>query len=100
MTLGSNPDGSRQPVEEIMAGVHRWTEEWKAEHQGKPLDELVRIGLETRAETLALLATLTDDELALEDPGRAVGRRHRRRDHGGQRRPRPHALQVGRGRPA
>jgi hypothetical protein len=69
MTLGSNSDGTRQSREEIMAGVHRWTEEWKQEHQGKPLDELVRIGLGVRAETLALLASLSDEDLASKIPG-------------------------------
>jgi hypothetical protein len=69
MTLGRNADGSRQPVEEIMAGVHRWTEEWKVEHAGKSLDELVRIGLAIRSETLALLASLSDEDLASKIPG-------------------------------
>ena len=69
MTLGRNEDGSRQPPEEIMASVHRWTEEWKVEHAGKPLDELVRIGLAVRADTLALLSTLTDEQLASKIPG-------------------------------
>lgn len=62
-------DGTPQSMEEIMAGIHAWTEEWKAEQTGKPLDELVRIGLATRADTLALLAELTDDELASTIPG-------------------------------
>lgn len=56
-------DGSPQSMEEIMADIHSWTEEWKAEHEGKPLGELVRIGLATRADTLSLLAELTDEEL-------------------------------------
>lgn len=57
-------DGSPQSMEEIMAGIHAWTEEWKAEHAGTPFSELVRIGLATRADTLALLAELTDEQLA------------------------------------
>lgn len=69
MTLGSNPDGTRQSREEIMAGIHRWTEEWADDHRGKPFSELVRIGLEVRADTLALLASLSDDELASTIPG-------------------------------
>lgn len=69
MTLGTNSDGTRQSREEVIAGVHRWTEEWKAEHAGKPLDELVRIGLAVRAETLALLASLTDKQLESKIPG-------------------------------
>ncbi|MGI8793463.1 MAG: DinB family protein [Acidimicrobiales bacterium] len=69
MTLGSNPDGSRQSTEEIMAGIHRWTEEWADENRGKPFDELVRIGLEVRSETLAYLASLTQEQLDSKIPG-------------------------------
>jgi len=63
------PDGSPQSMEEIMATIHSWTEEWKAEHSGKPFVELVRIGQEVRADTLALLAELSDDDLASKIPG-------------------------------
>jgi hypothetical protein len=69
MTLGRNDDGSRQSMEEIMATVHAWTEGWADEHRGKPFDELVRIGLAVRADTLALLAELSDDDLASTIPG-------------------------------
>lgn len=62
-------DGSRQSMDEIMAGIHGWTEEWKAEHEGKPFVELVRIGQAVRAETLALLAELSDEELESKIPG-------------------------------
>ncbi|MEL6891375.1 MAG: DinB family protein [Actinomycetota bacterium] len=62
-------DGSPQSMDEIMAGIHAWTEEWKAEHADTPFEELVRIGLATRSETLALLAALSDDELASTIPG-------------------------------
>jgi hypothetical protein len=64
-----NADGTPQSMEQIMAGIHAWTEEWCKEHQGKPFDELVRIGLETRAETLAYLATLTQEQLDSKIPG-------------------------------
>ncbi|MDQ1402482.1 MAG: hypothetical protein QOG03_798 [Actinomycetota bacterium] len=69
MTIGTNPDGTRQGMDEIMAGIHQWTEGWADEHRGKALDELVRIGLRVRAETLQLLAELTDDELESKIPG-------------------------------
>lgn len=69
MTLGRNSDGTRQKPEEVMATVHNWTEEWAEENRGKPLDELVRIGLATRAETLALLAELEDEQLESKIPG-------------------------------
>ncbi len=64
-----NDDGTPQSMEQIMAGIHSWTEEWKAEHEGKSLDELVRIGLAVRAETLAYLAELSDEDLASTIPG-------------------------------
>jgi hypothetical protein len=64
-----NADGTPQTMEQIMAGIHAWTEEWCQEHKGKSLDELVRIGLETRAETLAYLATLTQEQLDSKIPG-------------------------------
>ncbi len=64
-----NEDGTPQSMEQVMAGIHAWTEEWCKEHQGKPLDELVRIGLATRSETLALLASLTDEQLESKIPG-------------------------------
>ena len=62
-------DGTPQSMEEIMADIHAWTEEWKAEHADKPFEELVRIGLAVRAETLALLASLSDEDLASRIPG-------------------------------
>jgi hypothetical protein len=62
-------DGSPQSMEEIMASIHSWTEEWKTQHSGKPFVELVRIGQAVRADTLALLAELSDDDLASKIPG-------------------------------
>lgn len=55
--------------DDIMAAVNRYTEEWAVEHRGKPLDELVRIGAETRGDTLRLLSSLTDEQLADRIPG-------------------------------
>ena len=49
--------------------VHEFTEKWKREQEGKTLDELVRVGLAVRADTLALLAELTDEQLASKIPG-------------------------------
>lgn len=63
MTIGRNADGSARPREEVMAFLHGWTEEWASQHRGKPLDELVRIGAETRADTLKLLSELTQEQL-------------------------------------
>ena len=55
--------------EEIMAWVHQFTESWKTEQQGKPLDELVRVGLAVRSDTLMLLSELTDEQLLSVIPG-------------------------------
>jgi hypothetical protein len=69
MTIGTNKDGTRQGMDEIMAGIHKWTESWADEHRGKAFEDLVRIGLVVRAETLQLLAELTDDQLESKIPG-------------------------------
>jgi hypothetical protein len=58
-----------RPLEDLMAYVHAFTESWKVEQEGKPLDELVRIGQATRADTLKLLSELTDEQLASKIPG-------------------------------
>lgn len=64
-----NDDGTPQSREQVMAWVHRWTEAWADEHRGKPFVELVRTGQEVRADTLKLLAELTDEQLASTIPG-------------------------------
>lgn len=65
-----DPSGkAMRPIEDVMAYVHAYTEGWKNEQEGKPLDDLVRIGLEVRSDTLALLAELTDEQLASKIPG-------------------------------
>jgi len=55
--------------EDVMAYVHAFTEKWKVENDGKPVDELARIGAEVRSDTLALLSELNDDQLASKIPG-------------------------------
>ncbi len=60
-------------LEDVMAYVHRFTEGWKVEQENKPLDELVKIGLAVRADTLTLLSELTDDQLASKIPGAPWG---------------------------
>ncbi len=64
-----NKDGTEQSRDQVMAGVHRWTEAWADEQRGKPLSELARVGLAVRAETLKLLTGLTDEQLASTIPG-------------------------------
>ncbi|HYD08610.1 MAG TPA: DinB family protein [Acidimicrobiales bacterium] len=55
--------------DDIMKQVNAFTEEWAIQHRGKPLEELVRIGAETRGDTLQLLSQLTDEQLADRIPG-------------------------------
>jgi hypothetical protein len=65
-----DPSGkAMKPIEDVMAYVHSYTAGWKREQEGKPLDELVRIGLAVRADTLQLLSELTDEQLASKIPG-------------------------------
>ncbi len=58
-----NADGTKAELPEIMARVHALNETWVSEHRGKSFSEVVALGQRVRAETLALLAELTDDEL-------------------------------------
>jgi DinB superfamily len=58
-----------RPMADIMASVHALTESWKVEQEGKSIDELVRIGLAVRSDTLALLAELDDEQLSSKIPG-------------------------------
>lgn len=69
MQIGRNSDGSQQPREQVMAGVHKWTEAWAEKHRGKSLDELVSVGLAVRSDTLKLLSELTDEQLESKIPG-------------------------------
>jgi hypothetical protein len=62
-------DGTTRTREQIMARVHATTEAWVREHRGKSLSETVALGQEIRAETLALLASLTDAQLLQPLPG-------------------------------
>ncbi len=67
--LRDNDDGTPRSREEIMAGVHAFTEVWASRHRGKSLAQLVAVGQAARAETLALLAELTVEQLAQPLPG-------------------------------
>lgn len=62
-------DGTPRSREEIMAGVHRMTEAWVLDHRARPLSAVVALGEEVRADTLALLASLTDAQLGETLPG-------------------------------
>lgn len=65
----ANEDGTRRSQEEIMAIVHAMNEAWVNEHKGKGFNELVALGQKVRSETLALLASLTDEQLNEKIPG-------------------------------
>ncbi|MBI5288105.1 MAG: DinB family protein [Chloroflexi bacterium] len=67
--LRQNADGTARTMEQIMATVHEMTEDWVREHRSKTLAEVVTLGQKARAETLALLAELTDAQLAEKLPG-------------------------------
>ena len=58
-----------RPLGDIMAYVHELTESWKVKHEGKPLQELVRISQGIRAETLQLLSEIDDEQLQSKIPG-------------------------------
>ena len=61
-------DGTRLPREEVMAIVHANNEDWVNKHHDKSLDELVALGQQVRADTLALIASLTDQQLNTKIP--------------------------------
>lgn len=67
--LREGPDGVPRTTEQIMASVHEMTEAWAEEHRGKTLSEVVALGQKARAETLALLAELTDAQVGEQLPG-------------------------------
>jgi hypothetical protein len=67
--LMTRPDGAPRPREEIMAEVHAMTENWTQRHRAKSLSEVIALGQQVRSETLALLASLTDEQLAEKLPG-------------------------------
>jgi hypothetical protein len=64
-----NTDGTPQSRDDVMTWLHGWTEAWADKHRGKPLDELARVGLAVRSDTLALLSELSDEQLASVIPG-------------------------------
>lgn len=71
--LSEDADGTRRSREEIMASVHKGNEDWVAGHRAKSLSEVIAAGQETRAETLALLAELSDEQLQDKLPGAPWG---------------------------
>lgn len=64
-----NKDGTSQSRDQVMAGIHKWTEAWADQHRGKSLDQLAQVGCAVRADTLKLLSELTDEQLESKIPG-------------------------------
>lgn len=69
VALDRSGDGARLTRGEIMARVHRMNEDWVREHRARTLSELVALTQAIRAETLALMAELTDEQLLEKLPG-------------------------------
>ncbi len=61
--IGVNEDGTRRSQEEIMAVVHAMNEAWVSQHHNRSFSDIVALGQQVRAETLALLASVTDAQL-------------------------------------
>jgi hypothetical protein len=67
--LRERDDGTPRTMDEVMKAVHEMTESWVVEHRAKSLTEVVALGQAARAETLALLGELSDEQLAEKLPG-------------------------------
>ena len=65
----NNPDGTRKPMDEIMRHVNEMNEWWVIKHRQKPLVQIVALGQQARAQTIALLGELSDEQLAQKLPG-------------------------------
>jgi hypothetical protein len=65
----NNADGTRRPMDEIMRAVNEMNERWVVAQRGLPLAEIIALGQRARAETLALLGELSDEQLAQPLPG-------------------------------
>ncbi len=60
--------GERRTLDQIMAVLNRTNEEHVLAHRGESLAQIVALGQAARAETLAIMADLTDDQLAQKVP--------------------------------
>lgn len=65
----SKPDGTRPSKEEVMLRVHQMNDDWIRKNRGKSFDEVVALSQKVRAETLALLAELSEEQLGQKIPG-------------------------------
>jgi hypothetical protein len=69
VALRDGGDGAPRTREQIMAMVHERTEGIRRSHEAKALSEVVALGQQVRAEMLALLAELSDEQLLEPLPG-------------------------------
>jgi hypothetical protein len=69
VALAADASGAPRSREQILAAVHASNERFVAEHRGGDLSAIVALGEAARAETLALLAELTEEQLAEKLPG-------------------------------
>ncbi|MGH9759498.1 MAG: DinB family protein, partial [Blastocatellia bacterium] len=60
--------GNLRPREQVMTDVHEMNDKWIAEHRDKTFDQVVALAQKVRSETLALLASLTDEQLQQKVP--------------------------------
>lgn len=56
-------NGSQRPPDAFMADINAINDAWLDEHRDSTFDEIVSLGQRQRAETLELLAGLSDEEL-------------------------------------
>jgi hypothetical protein len=71
--LPTAEDGSPLTREALMPGIHAMNDGWISEHRDKSFSEVVALGQKIRSETLALLGSLTDEQLAEKVPGAVWG---------------------------
>ena len=69
IALPKGADGSLLPREELMPYIHAMNDEWVGKQRDKSLSEVVALSQKIRSETLALLASLTDEQLLEKVPG-------------------------------
>ncbi|MGA0864017.1 MAG: DinB family protein [Ilumatobacteraceae bacterium] len=67
--MSRDTSGAPRTRDQIMAAVHEMTDEWQQRHHDKTFDEVVALGAAARADTLALLSELTDEQLQEVLPG-------------------------------
>lgn len=73
IAIATNADGTRRSQEEVMTIVHEMNDAWVNDHKSKSLSQIVALGQKVRAETLAILAGLSDEQLTEKIPGAPWG---------------------------